>query len=47
MVEKYVRDDDQFILEDESGRVTLCGDALQQNLLVTGESEVEPYSDAD
>ena len=33
---KYVSDKDKFVLEDESGRVTLVGDKVSQETLVTG-----------
>ncbi|KAI8921375.1 DNA polymerase alpha/epsilon subunit B-domain-containing protein [Powellomyces hirtus] len=34
--EKYATEDDEFILEDESGRVSLTGSILKKTMLVTG-----------
>jgi DNA polymerase delta subunit 2 len=34
--DKYCSPDDEFILEDESGRVTIVGDILKSQMIVTG-----------
>lgn len=33
---QYIGDDDEVMLEDESGRMELCGDKIKSELLVTG-----------